>query len=120
VAEIKKKYKLYPLNGEENENYIDNPKYGYRAHHFIVEHEGRPIEVQGRTKNQTRWADWAHETIYKNKSELIQKHGQANYDGAVDYSNKMSNYYYEKDLGNKPAKPAAPEFVKKELGELPA
>lgn len=42
----------------EPRNYIDQPKeIGYRAIHFVVERDGRAVEVQLRTRGQQQWAD---------------------------------------------------------------
>ena len=39
-------------------NYVTSPKSsGYRAHHLVVERDGRRIEVQLRTRGQQEWAD---------------------------------------------------------------
>lgn len=44
----------------EPRDYIARPKpIGYRAAHFIVERDGRAIEVQLRTRGQQQWADAA-------------------------------------------------------------
>jgi hypothetical protein len=42
----------------EPRNYIDQPKeIGYRAIRFVVERDGRAVEVQLRTRGQQQWAD---------------------------------------------------------------
>lgn len=39
-------------------NYVDSPNAtGYRAHHVIVERDGRRVEIQLRTRGQQQWAD---------------------------------------------------------------
>ncbi|MEV2242210.1 RelA/SpoT domain-containing protein [Micromonospora sp. NPDC049891] len=44
----------------EPRDYISQPKdIGYRAIHFVVERDGRAIEVQLRTRGQQQWADAA-------------------------------------------------------------
>lgn len=47
-----------PSFAREPRDYIAQPKaIGYRAVHFVVERDGRYIEVQLRTQGQQQWAD---------------------------------------------------------------
>jgi ppGpp synthetase/RelA/SpoT-type nucleotidyltranferase len=68
----------------------------YRGYHINVEMKGRVAEIQLRTANQTKLADWAHNTIYKDlhpNAEAIRAHMPE----IVDYAKKMSDYYYAMD-----------------------
>jgi ppGpp synthetase/RelA/SpoT-type nucleotidyltranferase/SAM-dependent methyltransferase len=47
------------------DDYLTQPKAGYRSYHLTVEVDGRPVEIQLRTQNQTTWADWNHDLLYK-------------------------------------------------------
>lgn len=49
----------------EHEDFYAKPNNGYRAQHFIVEHDGRPVEVQVKTKRMSQISAAAHEA-YKN------------------------------------------------------
>jgi len=75
---------------------------GYRSIHVVVEVDGRPAEIQLRTPNQSRWADWCHDTLYK-KHYLVEQLGQAVVDRLEPvmnaYAKKMSEYYAHVDQG---------------------
>jgi ppGpp synthetase/RelA/SpoT-type nucleotidyltranferase len=78
----------------------------YRGYHLNVEMDGRVGEIQLRTANQTKLADWAHNTIYKDlhpNAEAIQAHLSE----LTDYAKQMSDYYYALDT-KKPGHVAPP------------
>lgn len=111
VIKVKKNYKVL-----DTENYVDNPKEGYRSYHFTLEEEGKPIELQLRTENQTRWADWTHDRLYDNISKTKERVGEKGYREAREYSINMSNYYDKLDRGEKAVKPETPDVVKNKMG----
>ena len=96
VEKLKKSQKVTEIS-----DYITQPKgdIRYRSIHCTIEVEGRPVEVQFRTPHQTRWADWSHETLYKDHS------GKKIPDQAWDYAREMSDYYAAVDSGKKDATP---------------
>jgi len=70
----------------------------YRSYHLNIELEGRVAEIQIRTPNQTKLADWAHETIYKDhhpNAAAIREH----LNDLNEYAKQMSAYYYACDTG---------------------
>jgi ppGpp synthetase/RelA/SpoT-type nucleotidyltranferase len=56
------------FNVRSEDDYLSRPKADYRSYHVILEVQGRPVELQFRTERQTRWADFAHDTVYKQQS----------------------------------------------------
>lgn len=104
ISQIEKKFKVL-----ERDDYVEkgHPSgSGYRSHHFLVEVKGKPVEIQIRTPRQTRWADWAHDTIYKGH---LRDHPDV-----LNYARAMSEHYYAKDLGKMSNVPDCPPPVKKE------
>jgi len=50
----------------DEDNYIQKSKGGYRSMHFTVQDKnGLKSEIQVRTPNQDKWANWAHDNFYK-------------------------------------------------------
>lgn len=89
VANIKQSFKV---TWEEDK--ISNPTGGvYRAYHLVVEEQGKPVELQVRTQNQSKVAIWMHDTIYKGALR--------NSKIAVDYAKKVSDYLYNLDMGGR-------------------
>lgn len=88
---------------------------GYRSIHFDIEDEdGKRKEVQVRTQNQQRWADWNHD-FYKPV-----KPSQANWKASAgdvtkafdDYAQQMSKHFMALDSGKKSESPDCPPVVK--------
>jgi ppGpp synthetase/RelA/SpoT-type nucleotidyltranferase len=52
----------------------------------VIQVDGRPVELQLRTERQTRWADFAHDTVYKT-------HGTPPPPEAHPYLQGMSDFY---------------------------
>jgi ppGpp synthetase/RelA/SpoT-type nucleotidyltranferase len=109
AAKIKKNFNII-----EDIDYIANPKDGYRSRHLIAAMpDGTHCEIQLRTKNQTAWADWAHEQIYKThatgmKARLIEKHMPE----IKQYSLRMSEYFAALDDGASAQKPPCVRIIK--------
>ena len=116
--ELKKGIKVIRKNFKirEEEDYITKPKGGYRSFHFTIENKGKPIELQFRTPNQTKWADWMHDRLYDNVEKTKKKIGKKGFSIATKYAEKMSKYYEKLDKGIKAIKPKTPEVVKNKLG----
>ena len=75
----------------EEDNKIENPSGPYRAYHLEAEVDGRPVELQVRTQNQSRLAIWMHDTLYKGaagKSPVVQS-----------YAKNLSDAIYKIDSG---------------------
>lgn len=77
----------------KEEDKVDNPTGFYRAYHLDGLVDGKPIEMQVRTQNQSRVAKWAHNTIYKGalKSSEV----------ALNYASKVSDVVHRIDQGMK-------------------
>lgn len=110
-AHIQKNYKVL-----EHDDFAEDPRegdeLGYRSIHFIVEKDGKPAEIQLRTPRQTRWADWCHDTLYK-QHYLIEKLGQSMFNQVkpvmTEYAKKMSEYYAHIDQGKQPPEDLDPD-----------
>jgi ppGpp synthetase/RelA/SpoT-type nucleotidyltranferase len=105
---VKSKYNVI-----DEDNYIDEPKFdGYRSYHAIIKDEdGQEMELQVRTKNETKWADWAHDVTYKPPNEKIEKFVEKNKDLVTDYSLRMSDYLFDVDMGKNVKKPECPPEI---------
>lgn len=92
---------------KSEDDYLTKPKGGvYRSYHMILDIDGKPAELQIRTAAQTAWADWTHDTIYK------EHHGPPPPE-AEAYAAAMSQYVQALDTGQDPGElPECPENVK--------
>jgi|GEM_PF-1954199 N12 class adenine-specific DNA methylase/ppGpp synthetase/RelA/SpoT-type nucleotidyltranferase len=108
VESVKSKYKVV-----EDEDYITTPKSGYRSYHLTIEQDGRPLELQFRTPNMTKWGDWTHNTLYDHTDVTKQKVGEAGFKQLQDYAQAMSDYYAAKDAGKEPDLPDVPKIADK-------
>ena len=106
VAKLKDRFKKVL---REN-NYVDNPKGGYRSHHLIVEKDGRPIEIQVRTKNQTKWGDYSHDTFYKIPSDKVAVFAK-NQSTIDKYLGALSNHFFKIDQGRESVLPPCPSVI---------
>ena len=105
VARVKRAFTV-----RSEDDYISRPKGGYRSYHLIVEVQGKPVELQLRTKRMTVWADYAHDTVYKS-------HGQQAPPEATTYRAQMSQYFAARDEGREDVPPPeCPEPVKTAIG----
>jgi ppGpp synthetase/RelA/SpoT-type nucleotidyltranferase len=98
------------FNVIEEENYINQPRKGYRSYHLIIMVEGKPIEIQLKTLRMADWSEKAHNTVYKNRSLLVEKYGEKIVDQAENYMSSIADYYSKKDEGQEVKKPKAPRF----------
>lgn len=114
VAKIKKGN----YNVTEEDNYIDNPKAGYRSHHFLIKDKetGAVSELQVRTKNQDTWAAYVHDKIYKMPDKAIKQLGSSITE-AYEYAAHLSEYFYSLDTGKTNVqKPDCPEKIMEVIG----
>ena len=115
LVKLRKNFKII-----EVEDYVSHPnKANYRSIHAIIEYNGKPVELQIRTKNQTIWADWGHDTLYKNTEKTKKRLGEKGWKQANAYSKDMAEYYYAKDRGIKANKPQLPSELKGKVKEMP-
>lgn len=73
---------------------------GYRAYHFVIEQDGKQVELQVRTENQDRWADWQHDTLYKGEQQEDKE--------LLEYSRQISDYFMALDKGEEAEPPDCP------------
>lgn len=115
VNKIKDKYKIV-----NEDDYIRAAKDGYRSHHLIAKDEnGLEFEIQVRTANQNKWAEWAHD-IYKPRNEAQEKAARDNAEDIDKYKMLMSAYFYSQDNPKAPKvePPNCPPVVKDSFGCL--
>lgn len=74
---------------------IDYRHDGYRSVHLVVLVEGKAVEIQIRTANQHRWADWEHDLIYKGRFK--------NDDEVKAYALRVAEVLHQRDLEECPA-----------------
>lgn len=98
------------FNVVEEENYINQPRKGYRSYHLIIMVDGKPIEIQLKTLRMSDWSEKAHDSFYKNRSLLVEKYGEKIVDQAENYMSSIADYYSKKDEGQEVKKPRAPRF----------
>jgi len=113
VSEIKTTHTVI-----SEENYIDQPKAGYRSYHLGVEDKktGLISEVQVRTQNQDHWATFAHDKVYKLSGEDRLKFAQ-NKEVINSYMNGMSEHYFKLDSGiTNSVKPPCPPSIASTIG----
>jgi ppGpp synthetase/RelA/SpoT-type nucleotidyltranferase len=104
---IKKNYDVV-----DEENYIQKPQGGYRSIHLSIRsEEGLISEIQIRTPNQDRWANWAHE-YYKPLTPEMKEYLQENMNTISDYASKMSDYFYKIDRGVRAKVPECPPEIR--------
>lgn len=73
-------------------------------------------EIQIRTPNQDKWANYTHNKIYK-PSKKMHETTKENRVAIYNYINEMSNHYYALDSGSTNVnKPNCPEIVRKTIG----
>ena len=101
----------------EEEDYVSNPKAGYRSFHFLAKIDGKVIEIQFRTSNQTKWADWVHNKFYKNTEDTKRRIGEDNFNIAYRYARDMADYYAKIDNSEHAERQLSPEIIK-EIGDV--
>jgi len=109
---IKKNYDV-----ANEEDFIKDPEGGYRSVHYTIrDSKGLKSEIQVRTPNQDKWANWAHD-FYKPLTKEMKAYVQENIDQLADYSAKMSDYFYDIDNGKKREAPECPPEIVESLIE---
>ena len=101
----------------KEENFIKEPEGGYRSIHYTIQDsKGLKSEIQVRTPNQDKWANWAHD-FYKPLTPEMKSYVQENIDQLADYSAKMSDYFYDIDKGKEVEAPECPPAIAESLLE---
>jgi len=93
VAKIKEKHNVI-----DEKDYIKNPKGNYRSYHIITEKEGKFTEIQVRTKNMTKFADYMHDSVYKVGANMVEV-VESNKEKINEYVTKLGNYFHSLDTG---------------------
>ena len=107
VDYIKEKYAVI-----NEENYIKDSKGGYRSIHLTIQDDkGTDTEIQVRTPNQQKWADWAHDIFYAPLTDEMKEYLKENLNTITDYASKMSDYYYKLDSGKDAKIPKCPPQI---------
>lgn len=105
-------------NVVEEKNNIDQDRGGYRSYHAIIEKDGIKSEIQVRTDNQDKWANYTHDNFYKpanaQQADFFDRHKER----INDYTLDMSNYFYKKDMGKNIKKPDCPPMITVVVGCL--
>jgi ppGpp synthetase/RelA/SpoT-type nucleotidyltranferase len=99
----------YP-NIKDQDNYIDKSLDDYRSFHLIVEKNGVEFEIQFRTSNQHKFAEWSH-NIYKPQNEVQIAMLKEKREEIDEYSHGMSEYYYSVDNGRGGVNPPPCTYV---------
>jgi len=101
----------------DEENYIQKSNGGYRSMHFqIRDKDGLLSEIQVRTPNQDKWANWSHDNFYKPLDEGMKAFIESHYAEIETYAERMSDYYYRKDNGEEADTPECPQEITVVLG----
>lgn len=108
VAKIKSAYEVV-----EHDDYINNPKAGYRSYHMIVKTSAGLAEVQVRTANQNRFANWSH-NIYKPHDRAQER--LANHPSMGRLVEKVSEHFWALDNGRASTPPHIPGAVRLVFG----
>ncbi len=78
-------------------DYVDNvPPSGYRAAHWVVERDGRRIEVQVRTRLQQQWANAVESA--DSRLDLTLKDGVGP-ESMLEYFSALGDYMYSIEIG---------------------
>lgn len=94
----------------EEKDYIKNPKDYYKSYHIIAEKDGKFAEIQVRTKNQTKMANFAHDRIYKADVETQKE--LAKYEEQIhEYLMDLSDYFTAQDMGETAALPDCNQII---------
>lgn len=92
----------------KEEDLMRNPKGYYRGFHIDAFVDGKKIELQVRTENQSRLAIWGHDVAYKGAlkdNPVVQR-----------YMKKVSDAVFRMDKRLKVQLPPCPEVVAKKVG----
>lgn len=88
----------------KHDDKINNPTNGiYRAYHMDVTVDGKPMEIQIRTQNQSAFANWAHDTVYKGALAMS--------GAALGYARQVSDALHSMDQGVRASLPSCPSSL---------
>jgi ppGpp synthetase/RelA/SpoT-type nucleotidyltranferase len=103
------------------DDYNKKPLDGYRAIQFdIINDDDTMSELQIKTPNQAKWADFFHDRTYKvNASTDYGREVITHFKEIKKYSHDMSDYYYKLDMGDTTAlQPKCPIHTERIIGCL--
>ncbi len=106
-------------NVVHEDNYIDKAKGDYRSHHMIVEDkQGLQREIQVRTGDQHKFAEWAHHA-YKPETRGQVKALKTHKEHVDAYSKAASDYIHSRHEGKDPGSVPVPHpVVAKHFGKI--
>ena len=84
----------------------------YVGYHFVIEVDGKPIELQLKTAKMYALSKWAHDILYKQPREL--RSNPSLLQSAMQYAFQYSDYAREVA----PEPPEPPPVVKRSLGQI--
>lgn len=105
VTAIQKAFKPWGSDkwgGKNFEDYLTEPKEGYRAVHFLADVNGKPVEIQLKTAAQVQWSVVSHLTVYNKHDNPLKRDATFK-----DYLMQMSEWMADVDAG-KPVPPKPP------------
>ncbi len=82
----------------------------------IREENGFLSEIQIRTPNEHKWANWSHDNFYKPLTDDLKAFVEAHYATVEAYAERMSDYYYKVDNGEEAEIPECPSEITVILG----
>lgn len=107
-----KPYHSESWNEKNFDDYLSAPKFGYRAIHFIVNIDGKAVELQLKTKNQKAWSELSHTTFYSKVDNPLKGN-----EAFGRYMNAMSEWLAKEDREIDPGpKPPCDPPIARRLG----
>jgi len=92
----------------KEENFMKNPKDGYRAIHFDIKNpDGTISELQLKTPNQQKWAHTVHDKIYKIPKDKLEETNKIMPE-IKEYTHAMSDHFFALDSGEESTAPPCP------------
>lgn len=99
----------------DEENFIEEPKHGYRSYHIdVLVAGGYPVEIQLKTPRMLEWSRMGHYGFpaYKKREELRRQFG-SEAKKMEKYYQRMAQHYYWTDIGEKRKRPKVPTAWKR-------
>lgn len=90
---------------------ITNPDRGYRSFHLLAKHKDITVEIQIRTIGMDIWAEWSHDTLYKESRAIIDLLGKEALIEFLLYSERLSDFILALEFGEPVEEPAPPEGI---------
>lgn len=90
---------------------ITNSDRGYRSFHLLVKYKDITVEIQIRTIGMHIWAEWSHDTLYKESRAIIDLLGKEALIEFLLYSERLSDYILSLEFGEPVEEPPPPEGI---------